>query len=319
MPDNSYYSGFAIAIAWPETYCKQPGAWYDALLNRLGISTHHYYKVGHAALVLIDKETLKCQYFDFGRYHSPFRHGRVRSEITDPGLKINTTARLSESGNKIENIVEILTELQLNKECHGEGTLHASYCSIDFAKSYSKALQIQQRSPVPYGPFTYNGSNCSRFVNDSIVAGQPGFIYDFRLNYAVLFTPTPMNNVNALSHRLTLPKLLAIEPFCPTPVIDKTKLKTTLAEPARHTNIPTAAQWLSGEGAGSWFSIIKRFDNFIISRFSPEGETECSGLFKIAENTFFDINSPYKFDHLSHCQVVRIKQADKVFEFSRLV
>ena len=48
-------NGFVIACAWPETMCKQPGSWYDSLMNYLGISQDGYYKVGHAALILIDK------------------------------------------------------------------------------------------------------------------------------------------------------------------------------------------------------------------------------------------------------------------------
>jgi len=318
MPENNCYSGFAIAIAWPETYCKQPGAWYDNLLNRLGISTHHYYKVGHAALVLIDTKTLKCHYFDFGRYHTPFQHGRVRSEMTDHGLKINTEARLSKSGNKIENIEEILTELQLNKECHGEGTMHASYCSIDFGKSYSRAVQIQQRGPVPYGPFTYNGSNCSRFVNKSVVAGQPDFMYSFMLKYSVLLTPTPVNNVNALANKLTLPEMLLNKSFCPSPVLDKAKLKTTLPEPVRHGNIPATAQWLSGEGAGSWFNVNLSDGCYKITRYNPEGEKECEGYFFSTDGKELRLAEPYNFDHLSHCRSVKIKQAGNTISFNRI-
>ena len=50
------HSGFAIAIAWPETYCKQAGYFPDNILNFMGIAKHHYYKVGHAALVLVNAE-----------------------------------------------------------------------------------------------------------------------------------------------------------------------------------------------------------------------------------------------------------------------
>jgi hypothetical protein len=315
MPDNNCYSGFAIAIAWPETYCKQPGAWYDALLSKLGISTHHYYKVGHAALVLIDSETLKCHYFDFGRYHTPFQHGRVRSEITDPGLKINTVARLSKSENKIENIEDILTELQLNNECHGEGTLHASYCSIDFGKSYSKVVQIQQRGLVPYGPFIYNGSNCSRFVNKSIVAGQPDFMYCFMLKYAVLLTPTPVNNVNALANKLSLPEMLINKPFCPSPVIDKTKLKTTLPEPVRHGNIPVTAQWLSGEGAGSWFAFKPFKSDLLVTRYSPEGVIECSGFYKNRDSEVLNTKTQYQITYPSNCSVISLVNNGKIVCF----
>ena len=128
MISGRKHTGFAIAIAWPETWCKQSGAWWDGLLNQLGISKNHYFKVGHAALVLVDSKTGNCFYFDFGRYHTPFKHGRVRSEKTDDGLKVITKAKISSDGKKIENFEEILTELQTNAECHGDGAIHASFC-----------------------------------------------------------------------------------------------------------------------------------------------------------------------------------------------
>ncbi len=53
MMTRNKHTGFAIALAWPQTYCKQPGAWYDPITLLLGINKNNYYKVGHAALVLI--------------------------------------------------------------------------------------------------------------------------------------------------------------------------------------------------------------------------------------------------------------------------
>ena len=35
-------SGIAIALAWPETYCKQAGGWYDGLLQTLGFNHPKY-------------------------------------------------------------------------------------------------------------------------------------------------------------------------------------------------------------------------------------------------------------------------------------
>ncbi|PKP01896.1 MAG: hypothetical protein CVU14_04355 [Bacteroidetes bacterium HGW-Bacteroidetes-9] len=309
---------FAIAIAWPETYCKQPGSWYDSITHILGFSNNYYYKVGHAALVLVNSKTKKCHYFDFGRYHAPFQYGRVRSEQTDHGLKVNTIAQISQNGQRLENFTQILTELQLNHECHGEGALHASYCKIDFEQSYQKVLQLQKRSPIAYGPFKYKGSNCSRFVNTSIVAGKPDWIYIFKLKYFVLLTPTPLNNVNFLPKKVIIPKLLKTKAFCPIPIADIRKLKHTLEQPPKNDKIPDNAQWLSGEGSGSWFSINQDLDNFRIARYSPEGELECSGVFKQANINSFNINLPFQIDHLSHCQSVVVKQSENKILFKRL-
>jgi len=311
------FTGFAIAIAWPETYCKQPGYWYDKLLNAFGIGKNHYYRVGHGALVLIDSQNKNCHYFDFGRYHAPFQHGRVRSAQTDHALAIKTKAQISANSEIITNLSEILTELQLNAECHGEGNLHASYCTINFQKAFSKARQLQQQSPIPYSPFKSKATNCSRFVNTSIIAGQPKWKYSLKLKYFVPLTPTPLNNVNSLDNRTILPKMLGNVPFYPVKIIDKSVLKDLLPQPQRNVNIPETAQWLSGEGAGSWFNIKQDNEKYLISRYNQDGEIECEGRFEVSDNVAFNISLPYRFIHLSNCDINRIHQDNRVLEFIR--
>lgn len=95
------------------------------------------------------------------------------------------------------------------------------------------------------------------------------------------------------------------------------KLHYTLEEPLKLDCIPKSSQWLSGEGAGSWFYITSFKDKFIITRYSPKGKIECSGIFEITNNIQFDINKPFKFIHLSHCKSVRILQNDKVVQMER--
>ena len=314
---SNSFSGFAIALAWPETFCKLSGSWYDRITGLFGISQNHYYKVGHAALVLVDGMG-KCNYFDFGRYHAPYNHGRVRSEVTDHGLEIRTGASISYDGKRIENLEDILTGLQYNAECHGEGAIHASYCQVNFELALKKALQLQDQSPIPYGPFLPNGTNCSRFVNACIYAGMPDLKYRLKLKFCVPLTPTPLNNVNALSNKLIIPKLRQYEPFCPMPVADMQKLKTTLPEPARPSNISGKAKWLSGEGAGSWFIIEEPkegYDNrYLVKRFDPEGNLECERLFSVINNNTLELNKPYRVEHISHCARVHIRQSGTSIE-----
>jgi hypothetical protein len=193
------YSGIAIALAWPQTLCKQAGAWYDKPLKWLSINKSNYYKVGHAAIVLINKTNGECHYFDFGRYHSPYQHGRVRSAFTDHDLEIKTKAIIGKDGT-IVNYNEILLELYNNESCHGSGDLHASYCDVDFNKALKKANHMQSISPIIYGPFLPNGTNCSRFVNTVIVNGSPKWYYKLKLNYPKTVSPTPIGNVKSLSN-----------------------------------------------------------------------------------------------------------------------
>lgn len=311
------HTGFAIAIAWPETWCKQSGAWYDGFINRIGISKHHYYKVGHAALVLIDDITGKCHYFDFGRYHTPFQYGRVRSEKTDDGLKMKKVAKISGDKKQILNFEEILTELQQNPECHGEGNIHASYSRINFKKAFDKAIQMQEVGPIRYGPFRYRGSNCSRFVNMVLRTGKPSWLAAFKLNFLVPLTPTPLNNVKSFPNKTILPKFLPFT-FLPKPVSDKSKLKGTLSEPVRAAVIPQTAHWLAGEGAGSWFYISQlEIGEYRIKRVSHDGKLECEGEFIISNNQPFNIEKSHRFSYLSHCGKVTIIQNNTVIELIR--
>lgn len=304
MNRNKQHTGFAIALAWPETYCKQPGAWYDSITLRLGISENNYYKVGHAAVVLADVENRKFHYFDFGRYHAPFGHGRVRSGETDDDLQVDTIPELSKDNKTILNLNELLTELQNNPSCHGEGTVHASYVPVDFQKAFNKAKKMQEESPIPYGPFIYKGSNCSRFVNSVICAGNPDSTYKLKLKYKVPFTPTPISNVNALEHKMLMPKLLKTAPFVPVRKPEPEFLNTTLPAPERHPKIPENAQWLSGEGAGSWFSFEAKENLLFVTRFAPDGMLECSGYFEFTN----------KSQHmLKHVKITYPSNCNKVF------
>lgn len=198
------YTGFAIALAWPETLCKQAGAWYDGLTSFLGFSKNHYYKVGHAAVVLIESNTGNCHYFDFGRYHAPFGYGRVRDAETDHDLGIHIKALISDVG-EIANMEEILSELYGNPACHGQGQLLASYTKINFEKSYSRAKQMQEKNPWKYGPFIWKGTNCSRFVRTIVLAGNPIFLSKLKLFFPLATTPTPMGNVNSLKNKIKFP------------------------------------------------------------------------------------------------------------------
>ncbi len=319
MKTLSKHTGFAIAIAWPQTYCKQPGAWYDGFLYRLGINENNYYKVGHAALVLIDTENEKCHYFDFGRYHTPFQHGRVRSANTDDDLKMETTPKISEDGKKLENFREILLELQNNKACHGEGELYASYTPIDFNTAFDKANHMQSISPIPYGPFSYKGSNCSRFVNTAILAGKPDWKYRFKLKYFVPLSPTPINNVNALDNKLALPEMLKGELFCPIAKLDKALLKTTLKQPDRNPNIPKKAQWLSGEGAGSWFVFDIENTLLKVSRYSPEGVLECTGFYENQNGRQTIPEDALSITYPSNCKEVSFIYNDDEVRFLTLI
>ncbi|MDT8402298.1 MAG: DUF6695 family protein [Bacteroidales bacterium] len=318
MTTGSKHTGFAIALAWPQTFCKEPGSWYDPVTRWIGISRNNYYRAGHAAVVLVDTEQESCHYFDFGRYHAPFKYGRVRSADTDHDLKMNTIPEISADGKSISNFREILVELQHNPACHGEGILYASYSPVDFDASYNKAVRMQSDSPMPYGPFKQGGSNCSRFVNTVILSGKPHWYRRLRLKYFIPFTPTPLNNVSSLPHRLRVPIMRKYVPFTPLRPLTGTELISTLPPPGRHPSIPENAQWLSGEGAGSWFDFKFEKDGLKVTRFAPDGTIECSGYYKGSVIKMQEIGDSYIVDYPSNCLEVKLRYGDGQLTFRRV-
>ena len=89
-----------------------------------------------------------------------------------------------------------------------------------------------------------------------------------------------------------------------------------LDAPQRHANIPENAQWLGGVGAGSWFCLsnddkMGKFQ-YGIQRYAPTGEKECDGLFYL-EDEFIDLNQPYQFTYLSHCEKCTILQGEREY------
>lgn len=293
-------SGFAIALAWPQTYCKQAGAWYDGLMRLLGFNRRHYYRAGHAAVVLVEAKTGSCHYFDFGRYHAPFQQGRVRSAATDPELGMKARARFQ--GKKIENLREILTELSGREACHGSGSLYASVCEIDFPASFAKALHMQQRSPIPYGPFVKGGTNCSRFVHKVLLAGKPSLWHRVLLRLPYTLTPSPISNVWALGIR----HKIAIDTSIRRPICKK--VVRVLPPPPRPLSVPKESRWLSGEGAGSWFLIQKERNNYTILRYDEQGKQEYVGLYQLAGNEHFAPDRPFDLLYLTHFQQVNVLQ-----------
>jgi hypothetical protein len=284
----------------------------------LGVNRNNYYRAGHAALIVVDAGNRTCHYFDFGRYHAPFKHGRVRSAVTDHDLKISSVPKISTNGKSILNFRKILEELQNNPACHGEGPLYASYLPIDFKASMNKALQMQSGNPIPYGPFVTGGSNCSRFVNTVILSGKPDWYSSMRLKYFIPITPTPINNVNSLSNREIVPVLRRSVPFSPVRPLTNSELISTLPAPARHPAIPEDAKWLSGEGAGSWFAFNAVEDFLKVTKYSPEGRVECSGIYDGPVKELRDKNHSIHLDYLSDCREINLKIDGNRIKFCRI-
>ncbi len=302
--------GFAIALAWPETFCKQSSALYDPIMNFLKITRNNHYQVGHSAVVLVDQDG-KCFYYDFGRYHAPFGFGRVRSEFTDSELKINSKIEIQ--NGKILNFKKVIAELSQKKECHGAGKLQSSYTQINFEKAKSKADEMQVKSPLKYGPFIYDGTNCSRFVRNVISAGKPTFYRQIKLWTQYTITASPALNVAALSNieiQNSLEEKLKIP--------EKKDLKSVLAAPELKPH--HAAKWFSGEGAGSWFVIQPKEENqFLVQKFSPDLKIESATEMILDSEFIFDLKGVFNLKFPCNSREITLQQNETQLVLRKVV
>jgi hypothetical protein len=184
-----------IMLAWPETPAIQVGSWYEPVMKLLGFNKNGYYKAGHSALVLVNYSSTELHYFDFGRYHTPVKFGRVRNQDTDPNLKISIKANF-DTENKLVNLDKILLYLSKQKDFHGKGKMYASvYYGINYNKAFSFAKKQQNKGAVPYGPFAYKGTNCSRFTSRILRAGTDNLYKKLQSILPLSLTQTPLGNV----------------------------------------------------------------------------------------------------------------------------
>ena len=201
--------GSIIALAWPETRVIREGKWYDYLTRKLGFLDGDHYVVGHAALVLIDYRDGAAHYFDFGRYHTPLKTGRVRNAFTDPELILKTRCFKKEDG-QTQNLELLLSELHTKKATHGDGTLFASeYQEINFDSAYNRAIEMQQKGVIDYGPIHLTGTNCSRFVASIALAGNTDLITSILLRIPYTISPSPRSNIRIISNT---PYFYKVEP-----------------------------------------------------------------------------------------------------------
>lgn len=189
-------NGSFLALAWPETPAVKVGMWYDAISKAVGIlKSNNLYPAGHAACAIVNNDTGEVFYFDFGRYQAPPKHGRIRGYQDDPELAMKAKLQFNEDGTP-NNLHEILLELWGRKECHGQGALYASwYNGVDFELGFNRIIDRQKLGAIPYGPFELRGTNCSRFVSQSMIQAKAGFWAKVRLSLPFSLTPTPVGNV----------------------------------------------------------------------------------------------------------------------------
>jgi hypothetical protein len=326
------HQDYAIVLAWPDTTARGDHTWCQ-VLKKMGVLKNQNFKVGHAAVLLVNRTDGRLHYFDFGRYVTPRGYGRARSVDTDPLLVFNTIADVH-PGNllmPIGNIEDILIELESNKlSTHGNGPLYASISTnIDFRLAYNCAMDFVRRGSMVYSAFMPGNSNCSRFVESVLITGlKPGTLQRRKLIVHETIVSSPISNVvNASCNghvyivedqevRMKPMKRSESRAF----FVDQTlsNFKQTAAvdlpsderagftdEPLRPDGVPSDAQWLGGIGEGAWFHIVGSPNGQKLTKFDLGGMPEFERW--LAPNQI-NWDTPYQIVYDTHALKVTLLQ-----------
>ncbi len=319
-------TGKIIVLAYPDTFVKISDEWQCKLFPLVGLGTWDYMKAGHAAIILIENKTGKANYYDFGRYITPKGYGRVRSEITDAELKIPFKAKLIGNGS-LENLNEFLIWLDANPhKTHGEGRLLASVCEdINFAKAEKYIQELQQRGSIPYKAFKNEGSNCARFVTETILESTKNKDIVKALNHNKRFTPSTVGNVEKASNTSIYEVFEGeVKKFKGSALKENLtnyfhRKKKANSEDVFLPEMPKFAQKLEGTGSSAWFEIeLLDFEKnqYRIQRFNDLHQIDDIGVFITIDG--FDIEKPFQFTYDSHCEFCHIVQNNKKIKLQRI-
>ncbi len=316
-------SGKILVLAYPDTFVRMSDEWQCKVLPKLGLGTEEFIKAGHAAMVLIDDQTGAASYYDFGRYVTPDGKGRVRSAYTDQELVLPFKAHIRQG--QIQNLDDFLVWLSSNpKKTHGEGRLIASVCDhIDFDSAASFAKGLQKQGSIRYGAFAKDGSNCARFVTDTIVHATFDRKILFNLKKNKLFTPSAIGNVEkAATSEIYQANEGKIEPYAGSAFqenlqnyFDKDVPSPMMEE--KEVSLPKTAQLLTGIGSNAYFTLEVYQKEFLITRYNHWKEKDFAGVFTTQEE-MFDPNAAYQFTYDSHCAHCHVIQQGKIIRLDRL-
>tara|TARA_R110002049_G_scaffold277284_1_gene455744 strand:+ start:175 stop:1182 length:1008 start_codon:yes stop_codon:yes gene_type:complete len=324
---------FILTLAYPETVVAHPEEWYPKFLRFFGVGNKNYVRAGHAALVLIKKETGALEYYDFGRYITALSYGRVRSQKTDFELQVPLKAEIE--NDTILNLNTILEFFATQpKFTHGEGHLYASICKVvnyNLARTFIDTLQ--SKGFVRYAAFIKDASNCARFVTDTLIESITNAEIKKQLIKSKWFTPSTIGNVVIADTENCVYKISELGEFYKfnTTVkkenirlfLDRLKgYKSSLVgsiEPKHNSIKSNHAQWLSGIGSGAWFEIydLNSKTEYRFRRISCYGTIDCDGIYEI-DKEGFDISFKYQFQHNSNCSCFYIEQSSKYYKFNFL-
>ncbi len=304
-----------------------------AVLKRLGIVKNLNFKVGHAAIVLLHRESGTMAYYDFGRYITPRGYGRARSAESDPRLRLFTKATIT-GNNEIGNIHAILEELhQLEFATHGGGRMFFSLSEgISYAKATTLANRLVSQGLIKYGAIAKGHNSCSRFVAQTLSAGMKDkHPAKATLIYPESIKPSPMSNVvNAVTNgtiycyyensltkmkmnrwqslRLQIDLLLHNFSSGKAKQLPCDRTPGCISEPSRPSHLPKSAQWLGGIGEGAWFFLeqVTKAGSYAVIKYTSRGDEEYRVNCEAGQP--IEPHVPYQFTYHLHYQRYILQQ-----------
>ena len=325
-------TGIILTLAYPDTIVMVSEEWFSPFLKFIGVGKKDYLRAGHAALVLIDKQTGVLEYHDFGRYITPEPNGRVRGSDTDNELHFSIEAKIE--NDKIKNLDAILEFLGTHpKLTHGDGKLVASVCNaVNYQKARMHISKMQNKHFIRYAAFIKEACNCARFVTDTLIASVTDFEMKKNLENSKWFTPSTVGNVllaNSENNTYEVSEIGQISKFqgsqrsmnlrCFLDKLKNHKVNLVGTLKPKHVNgLHEKAQWLSGIAAGAWFELHDLGDKheYRFRRISPYGNIDCDAVY-IVNHDVFKYDLEFEFVHYSNCNFFNVKQNSKVFRFER--
>lgn len=321
-----------VVLSYPDTIVR-PAYWEPSskIWPKIGIGSKHAVQAGHAALLLIKKNNPEIQYFDFGRYITSYGNGRVRCKETDPELYVPLKA--SFKNNVLHNLEDILLWLDKHPEkTHGEGRLIASINHhINYDDAYKFIHHLINEKEVPYGAFIKNGSNCARFVTDTLINSCTQKSIQVKLKRSYFLTPSPIGNVfrgkttedvyKVINQKIVKYKNRSILKEYNAAFFNKFDVEPNLIGtelPDENKFSLKTGTWLSGIGSGAWFNIEEKTNNntYKIARYSLNGEKDFECNFTINDCSF-NVQKKHCFIHPTNCNEIYIKQNKQQYIFKK--
>lgn len=327
---NKYNDGIIVILSYPDTIVR-PAYWEPSskIWPMIGIGGKHAVQAGHAAMLLIRKGVSEINYYDFGRYITSYGNGRVRCKKTDPELNVPIKPKFN--NDELQNLEQILIWLDKHPEkTHGEGRLIATInheINFELATKYINT-QIK-RKEIPYGAFVKNGSNCSRFVTDTLIASLTNIKTKLLLKKSNLLTPSPIGNViiatskNIIYHvenqKCILYKNRSILKEYRESILKRIHNSPNLIgteEPNKEIFNLEKGTWIGGIGSGAWFNIENQVDSkqYNIARYNVNGIKDFEGKFKI-DSINFCLKEKFEFIYPTNCEEMHIIQNNKKYLF----